>query len=851
MRKNGRLALGILMTPELFISRFATFGSVESASPLVDQVTALILLVGIGMGTLTVFRKLTIPYTVILVAIGMILREGMELWPQFRIFESVQPEPEAILFILLPVLIFESGLNLDARRVFRNLPPTLTMAIPALFLSTAMIGAAMWWGLEMDAKMALVFGALISATDPVAVIAIFRELGAPKRLMALVEGESLLNDATAIVLFHLLLGLSWSAGFSWMDGGEAIGEFLFVFFGGALVGGSIGWVGSRILARIRNEASAVVGVSCVLAYFSFMVGEHWLHVSGIMAAAGSAMTLSALGSPVLGKGAHASLESSWEFLALVCNTLLFLFVGLMAPIAELVLNAGPILFAVLVVQLSRAVLVYTLPQWASRQFGLPDISLGERHIIFWGGLKGGLAIAMALSIPEEIPGRVQILNLTLGVVIFTLLVNATTIRPLIQWLGLTQLTQDEKAQLTKGATQALEQADKYLNRFRRIGILSRSGHHRTRNEMNRVLGAEMNLESAEADKESSFIELLQIEMDSLKSFYHAGVIPQALYLDLQNELRKELDQVRKQVAPEIKPVTPFFGWLERLTLKRFREKNWAIPWMARYQNSRVARRMMRLMTRLILTQTALEEWEERYEDRDEEQNRVLDHYQSLQNQRLQEVETVREDFPEFFASFEARMALKTALSRALVVIEEEWNRGGIDSRAFAILENRISDALDQARIEEKQPVAIGIEHFIEIFPLFENLPQEARERITRMATRVEFLANDIIIGQGDSGDALYIIAKGKVQVSRITRKKYAQSLATLGPGDFFGETALLGASRRTATVKALTACVLVRITRESALRLGREFPQIGEKLNDAKTLRAQQKKEAKRTIHQK
>lgn len=816
---------------------------------LTEPMTALILLVGIGMAALVAFRRLTIPYTVILVALGMLIREGMEIWPGLMIFKSIHPTPELILFVLLPALIFESGLNLDARRVFRNLPPILTMAIPALFLSTALVGVALWWGLGMDLKMALLYGALISATDPVAVISIFKELGAPRRLMALVEGESLLNDATAIVLFHLILGLTVASGFDWGDAGKALWDFTIVFFGGALTGGIMGWIGSRLVAKIRNEAAAAVGLSCVLAYLSFLVAEHWLHVSGIMAVASAAMTLSALGSPALGKNAHSSLESCWEFLALICNTLLFLFVGLLAPAVDLLEQAGPILFAALVVLLSRAILVYTLPQWSSRWFGLPDISLGERHIIFWGGLKGGLAIAMALSIPEDIPARAQILNLTLGVVILTLLVNATTIRPLIQWLGLTRLTPEEKSELSGGAAVALDQADKYLNRFRRIGILSRSGHHHTRMEMNRVLGAEIDLDSSEKNQVSPFTQLLQIEADSLRSFYHAGVIPQALYLDLQNELRRELEQVRQKMTPEIQPIRPFFGWLERMALKRFRENNWAIPWMARYQTSRVARRMLRLMTRLILTQTAIEEWEERYQnrDRDQDQNRVLEHCQKLQDQRLKEVETVREDFPEFFASFEARMALKTALSRALVVVEEEWTRGGIGSRAFAILERRISDALERAGIEEKRHVSMGIEHFIQIFPLFENLPRQVHERIARLATRVEFHSNDIIIGQGDFGDALYIIAKGKVLVSRITRNNHEQNLATLGPGDFFGETALLGDSRRTATVTALTDCVLVRITRASALRLGQEFPQIDVKLNEARLLRVKQKKESKMT----
>jgi monovalent cation:H+ antiporter, CPA1 family len=811
----------------------------DAVVELADQVLALTLLMGIGIATLVAFRRLTIPYTVILVAIGIGLREGMQLWPSFKLFDSLALTPELTLFILLPILIFESGLNLDARQLVRFLPPTLTMAIPALFLSAAMVGVGLWIILGMDLKMALLFGALISATDPVAVIAIFRELGAPSRLTALVEGESLLNDATAIVLFHLLLGWTWAAGFGWSVAASAGVEFLTVFLGGAIVGIAMGWVGSRLLFKLRSESAAIVGLSCVLAYLSFIFAEHALHFSGVMAAAGAAVTLSVLGSPALGESARSSLESCWEFLALVCNTLLFLFVGLTVPVESLLIHAWPILVAVLLVHVARAALVYTLPQWSSKLFGLPDISLGERHIMFWGGLKGGLAIAMALSIPETMEGREEILNLTLGVVVFTLLVNATTIRPLIEWLGLTQLTSSERLELSHASFKAREEADRYLNRFRRLGSLSRSGRHLARQEMDRALGGKIT--DVKAKESPPLTHLLHLESRALRSFYHAGVIPQFLYLDLQKEIRRESESVRQSQTLKTQTAPPLFGWVERLALKSLREKSWAIPILARYQNMRVSKRLSKLMTRLILVQTAMEEWDVKSQQMSSFAQSQFDAYKQAQDRRLNELEEVRADFPEFFASFETRTALKTALSRALVVVEEEWNHGEIGSKPFALLERQISVALDLARLEEKRPISLGIDHFIGLFPLFEDLSGDVKKQISKMVHPMDFLVGDIVIGQGDTGDALYIVAKGKVEVSRKESKSRGSRediLAILGPGEFFGETALFGDSVRTATVKAKTACLLLRLTQSEILNLAQEHPEIERRLEEAQLSRS-------------
>ena len=203
--------------------------------PVSEAVFVLVVLLGIAMLVIGLCRKLPIPFTVVLVIVGVLISSLAERWPVLQPLKDFELSPEVMLFIFLPALIFESGFALDARQLTKDLPAVLILAIPAMLMSTFIVGFGVWLTLDTRLIVALVFGALISATDPVAVVALFKELGAPNRLNVLVEGESLLNDATAIVAFSILLGLAIegsSIGFSDLD--NIFLEFLRVFIGGVI-----------------------------------------------------------------------------------------------------------------------------------------------------------------------------------------------------------------------------------------------------------------------------------------------------------------------------------------------------------------------------------------------------------------------------------------------------------------------------------------------------------------------------------------------------------------------------------------------------------------------------------------
>lgn len=217
---------------------------------LSETVLIIMALLATGIVASGVFRKLPIPYTVILIIIGIALARVAEFWSPLESLQHFQLTPDLVLFIFLPALIFESALNLNARQLVKDIAPVLTLAVPALLISTGLIGVGLWLVLPIDLMVALLFGALISATDPVAVISLFKELGTPERLTVMVEGESLLNDATAIVVVTILLGLYAATPESGLDvAGTAVGQFLVVFFGGVLVGAIFGFVISWMMRK--------------------------------------------------------------------------------------------------------------------------------------------------------------------------------------------------------------------------------------------------------------------------------------------------------------------------------------------------------------------------------------------------------------------------------------------------------------------------------------------------------------------------------------------------------------------------------------------------------------------------
>lgn len=409
----------------------------------VTTVMSVVALLFIAAVSAVVTKRIRFPYTVGLVVIGVALAFIADDYPDLaHALEELKLEPVMIMFLFIPILIFESAFNMDVQVLMRNLVPALTLAGPGLLISTALIGGLIHLLTPLPLESALIFGCLISATDPVAVIALFKEVGAPKRLNILMEGESVFNDATAIVTFQIILAVI-STGI--LDGETVAGgviDFFVVFFGGLLVGVAFGSVLVRTIPLVGDQPLVHITLTLVSAYGAFIVADHFLHASGIMAVLSAGLTIGYYGPTLYKQRVREYLEMFWEDAAFVANSLIFLMLGLSEKIFLAHTHSNPqgllypVLIAIAVVLLVRFAVVYSLVPALNLLPGTKQIDNSYRFILAWGGLRGAVAIALAMSLPKHFPYRWQIIDFAFGVTLFMLLVNGTTMSWMIRKLGL-------------------------------------------------------------------------------------------------------------------------------------------------------------------------------------------------------------------------------------------------------------------------------------------------------------------------------------------------------------------------------------------------------------------------------
>lgn len=424
-----------------------------------------------------------VPYTVALVIVGLaftFLPERLEL----------DITKELILSLLVPPLVFEGALHISWERLKRNLLPILLMAVIGVIVGTWIVGQILITFLDIPPAAAFAFGALISATDPVAVIAFFRTLGVSKRLATLVEGESLFNDGTAIVIFNLAL-VAGAAAATGTTSDPAIrltlgdvGAFLAVSAGGLAVGFIVSMVANYAIFRPVDNRLIETTVTMVIVFGSFLIAEQIqvtesLHMSGILAVVAAGIYFGNVTPQHMRPGTRLAVNSFWEVFSFAATSIIFLLIGLGIDIREFISinNLRSVAIAVAAVLFSRALVVYSAT-WLSGRLGTA-VPLPFRHVIFWGGLRGAISLALALGLSptqfgEEQIGVVNQLRLmTFGVVLFTLLVQGMTTGPLLRRLGLAEKpVQDIERQRRLGRLYATRAGQQEIDRLHDTGVLS-------------------------------------------------------------------------------------------------------------------------------------------------------------------------------------------------------------------------------------------------------------------------------------------------------------------------------------------------------------------------------------------
>lgn len=390
---------------------------------------SLLVLLAIAAVVAVISHRVRMPHAIGLVIAGLALGNVTS-------FAGPPLTKDLLFLVVLPGLLFEGAFELDFAEFWQARYSILTLAVPGLILSTLLTAVVLWGGVNQFAPgsvtlgEALAFGALISATDPISVLSIFRSLGVDPRLGVLVEGEALFNDGTAVVIFTIVLSLALGNGVSWSG---AAWEFVrvagFAAIVGALVGFGAGW-----LTRTIDDSTIEITVTVLSAYGAFIAAE-FLGVSGVIACVVAGLIAGSWGAEGMRTSTRNAVDSFWSYAAFILNSFVFLLIGAEIRLATLTHYLPEILIGWVAINIARGAIVYA-KYVIMRAAGNTSFPLAWAAILSWGGLRGGLSMVLALALPPTFIHRELILNTTYGVVLLTLLVQGLTMKPLLRAVGL-------------------------------------------------------------------------------------------------------------------------------------------------------------------------------------------------------------------------------------------------------------------------------------------------------------------------------------------------------------------------------------------------------------------------------
>lgn len=399
----------------------------QTAGSIPELVIILIILLMIATAVALITQRLRIPYVTGLVLAGLPITEVLS--------RRIGLDPSLVLNLFLPILIFEAAINTDISRLRSTFKPIALLAGPGSILASAIIAALVKFGLGLQWIPALLIGVILANTDTVSMIAVFKEIRVPSRLSTIVEGETLFNDAAALISFNLLLVIYATGSLTAVQG---VRELLVVALGGGLVGAILGYLSLPILTRLHDPLSSLL-LTVALALGTFQIGQ-FLGVSGAVAVVIAGLLFGNLGLPQSGSASdRITLLSFWEYAGFSVNTFIFLLIGIEINPLTLWSILPSILFVILAYQLGRILSIYPLLA-GLRWFDRP-IPLRWQHVLFLGNIKGSLSMALAVAIPLTLTGRDLIIELVFGSVLFSLVVQGLALPWLIRRLNIGRVSE--------------------------------------------------------------------------------------------------------------------------------------------------------------------------------------------------------------------------------------------------------------------------------------------------------------------------------------------------------------------------------------------------------------------------
>ncbi|MDM7255256.1 MAG: cation:proton antiporter [Paracoccus sp. (in: a-proteobacteria)] len=809
-------------------------------------IASLFLLIGLAE---PLADRLRLPFSVILAVLGVLIAVGAAFLLRTNLTDALNEQAAAILtlpirsnvflYVFLPTLIFQAVLEMNLRRMADDWVPILVLAVVAVLVATLFIGTALSWTGAVPVAAAFLIGAIVSTTDPSAVVSIFRSLAAPRRLARIIEGESLLNDAAAIALFTVFMGFVM-AGVPDPKIAGALTSFPTLLLAGAVIGWLAGRVAVAIMPLVAGHELAVISVSIALPYLAFVAAEESGFASGVIAVVAAAMTLNFMGPGRLPPATWTNLREIWSILAHWAGALIFILAALLIPrfLGDArwhdFLLVGVVVLAAMA---ARMVILWgLLPILAWLRLS-PAVERPYRVAILWGGLRGAVTLALALDVRRDAEAfrdrQRQVGILATGFTLFTLIVQGTTLRLLISKLGLDRLSPLDTAlsnQVVAVALQTVrediaETAESY--RLKRETVRAEAKRFAARLD-EAVSRAEESEEILDRDRVTlGLIALAGAERDLILQAFRERAISARILERALTDADRVIEGTRAggrigYARAGRRGLTPgadfrfalmlhnrlgLSGRLERLTADFF-EVLLGQRLILSDLHGFIDRRIRRIHGRRVAE--LLHEMLER---------RVEQVEQALEGMRLQ--------FPDFAEELERRFIRRTALRLEEREYDALYDDGLIGAELHMSLREDLARRRANTEMRPHLDLAIQKQELVRRLPVFEGLDDKAIKPLAR-ALLTRFVApGDMVMTKDSPERAVFFIASGAVELET------AGVSHRLGRGEMFGQMHLLQKKPRRTEARAIAPSTLLVLDETRFLRLLDKSPHLREAVRDS------------------
>lgn len=753
--------------------------------------------------------------------------DAYDLW----FLESLALDSSTALYVFLPPLLFEMALAVNVRRLMDDIVLVLIMAVLAVVFATLLIGLSVWAASPLPLAACLLLGAAVATTDPAAVITTFRELGAPRRLLVLLEGESLLNDAAAIAIFAVLLAIIRNEAEPTLAG-VAVG-FLYGFGAGGAVGLVASFLASRLYPWLGRSAVAETSMTMALAYGAYLIAEVGIGASGVVAVVFAGLATGHAGFARMGPGNWATVRTVWTQIGFWANALIVVLVASATPGLLLTLEWQQLLLVAVVYAgafLARFIVLFGGLK-ALHLAGLAEpMDTAQKTLVLWGGVRGAVTLVLALSLTEvsALGSSAPVVGaLAAAFTLATLVVNASTLALVVRILGLDRLSPGDMALRERIVAGSLERVRKVISDL----AGDRPIHHEALSEVETALAEQQGEAQGQADLERiAFGERLRLglailsgqEARLIRRAFEAGAIgPQALsHLRLTAERIADAGRSRGRG-----------GYREAVgkSLRagsRFRSAVWMHHWL-RWDGP--VRRQVELRLTALLETDRIVRALDTFADSTVAPmigREATENLRALLAQRLDLVQgqigTISLQYPGYAAALERVLIARTALRRERQQYHRLFNDGVIGPE----LRNDLLRNVDRRERRANQPprldLSLSPEALIGLVPLFSGLDDSQRTRIARRLHSRFVTPEQVILAEGERGTAMFFVASGALEV------RGGATPVTLSNGDFFGELGLLQPKRRRRTsIVSLDFGRLLCLTPRDFGRLTARDPEIG------------------------